>query len=189
MGLKEKFASINKKKVSIVLLILLMVVVAGLGSFQYVKNNNIKKQKAAAIQKMMEEAASQQKEENAQQPKRPSEYAVGEDFNKALKSNKPVLTLFYADWCGYCIRFMPIYEALSKKYAKDVTFAKINVEDPNYEQVVKDYAIGGFPTVYIVDPKYDNRVLLSNSVLGSVENVSVELDRFIKIRKILDKKS
>ncbi len=189
MSFKEKLQNINKKKISIFLLVILMLVVAGLGSFQYVKNNNIKKEQAAKIQQMMEETANQQKQENAEQPKRPSEYAVGEDYNKAIKKNKPMMTLFYADWCGYCIRFMPIYEELAKKYEKDMIFAKVNVEDPVYQELVKEFSIGGFPTVYIVDPKYDNRVLLSNSVLGSVENVSVELDRFMKIRKLLDKKN
>ncbi len=122
------------------------------------------------------------------EPKKPSEYAVGMDYNQAVKSKKPMLVLFYADWCHYCIKFMPVYQALAEKYKDDIEFAKVNVEDKKYEKLVNEIGITGFPTVFIIDPKYDNRVLLSNAYLSKVENVSQELDRFLRIRKLLDTK-
>ena len=105
-----------------------------------------------------------------------------------MKSKKPVLVLFYADWCGYCVRFMPVFQAVSKKYEESFDFSKVNVEDPKYEKVVREIGITGFPTVFIIDPKYDNKVLLSNAILGRVETLSVEMDRYARIRKILDSK-
>ena len=61
---------------------------------------------------------------------------------------------------------MPTYQSLSKIYKDDFNFTKINVEDPKYEKLVKEIGITGFPTVYLLDPKYDNRVLLSNAIFG-----------------------
>jgi len=35
---------------------------------------------------------------------------------------------FYADWCGPCQAMKPIVEELEKKYGKQVTFKKVDVE-------------------------------------------------------------
>ena len=83
---------------------------------------------------------------------------------------------------------MPIFMELSEKYKDDMEFSKVNVEDEKYQKIVNEIGITGFPTVFILDPKYDNKVLLSNAYLGKTEHVSKELDRFIRIRKILDKR-
>ena len=67
--------------------------------------------------------------------KRPSDYKFGKDYHKSLKSNKPMIVLFYADWCHYCINFMPTYQALYKKFRHKYNFVKINVEDSKYRKV------------------------------------------------------
>ena len=79
-------------------------------------------------------------------------------------------------------------EIISEKYKDDMVFTKVNVEDKTYEKVVNEIGITGFPTVFILDPKYDNKILISNTVLRSTQTLSPELDRFIRIRKLLDKK-
>ena len=191
INFKEKFQNINKKVVAAIILILLIAIVCGLFAFKHV-NDKKKAAEAQRIQAMEQQAKEvfrqRQQAENAEQPKKPSEYAVGIDYNKAMKGGKPVLTLFYADWCRYCIRFMPIFEKIAEKYGDEIILAKVNVEDPNYEKLVKEMRIGGFPTVFILDPKYDNKVLIGNSHLGTVDDLSVEVDRFIRIRKLLDNK-
>ena len=73
---------------------------------------------------------------------------------------------------------MPTYEELSKIYKKDMAFSKVNVEDPKYANLVKSIGITGFPTVYLIDPKYDNRVLLSNAIFGDIKQLQVELEKF-----------
>ena len=191
IDLKEKFKNLNKKKAGAVLLILLIMLVSGLFALKHVndKKKAIEAKKIQAMEQQAKEAFKQQfGDESAQEPKKPSDYAVGLDYNKAMKGNKPVLALFYADWCRYCIRFMPIFEKMAEKYGDDILLAKVNVEDPKYEQLVREIGIMGFPTVFILDPKYDNKVLIGNNHLGSVEDLSVEVDRFIRIRKLLDKK-
>lgn len=180
LDLKEKFKGLNKKNVVIVSVILLVMVIAGIGGYEYHQYNKFTKEKMQPEEMMPMDLTGE--------PKKPSEYAVGVDYNTAMKGKKPVMALFYADWCGYCIRFMPVFQALSEKYGEDVVFAKVNVEDKNYEKLVREIGITGFPTVFLLDPKYDNKVLLSNTVLGNLETVSVELDRFLRIRKLLDKK-
>ena len=189
INLKEKFKNMNKKKAGAVLLILLILIVSGLAVFKHYSDK--KKAEQARLQKIEEQAKEMYRRQQAEADrptKKPSEYAVGMDYNKAMKGKKPVLTLFYADWCGYCIRFMPIYEKMAEKYGDELVLAKVNVEDPNYKELVEEIGIMGFPTVFMLDPKYDNRVLIGNNHLGSVEDLSVEVDRFMRIRRLLDKK-
>lgn len=183
-NLKEKLQNVNKKHVTIAALILLVLTAIGIVGYEYYSYNKMKAETAKAIEQTYHQVGPIL----SQEPKKPSEYQIGKEYNIAMKSKKPVLVLFYADWCGYCVRFMPIYQALSERYADDMDFSKVNVEDRKYETLVRNIGITGFPTVFIIDPKYDNKVLLSNAVLGDFDNVSKELDRYIRIRKILDSK-
>ena len=65
----------------------------------------------------------------------------------------------------------------------------INVEADENKALSDDVGITGFPTVYILDPKYDNRVLMSNSYYQNLKKFRVELDRYLRIRSLLDKAS
>ncbi len=120
-------------------------------------------------------------------PKHPSDYKIGITYDKALSSDKPMLALFYVDWCGYCMKFMPKYKILSGIYKNKYNFVMIDVEDKNNQKLVEDVGISGFPTVYILDPKYDNRVLMSNNFYQNLQKFRVELDRYLRIRALLDK--
>ena len=123
------------------------------------------------------------------QPKHPSDYHIGIKYEEAVKSDKPMLIVFYADWCAYCLKFMPKFSALSKIYSNKYNFVMLNAElNAQNVQLANSAGITGFPTVYILDPKYDNKILLSNSIYQDLSKFRVELDRYLRIRAILDKK-
>lgn len=121
------------------------------------------------------------------QKQKPSDYHVGIKYEQALESDKPMLALFYADWCGYCLKFMPKFETVSRLYKNDFNAVMLDVDRPENRELIEDVAIGGFPTLFIFDPKYDNRVMLSNGIYQDMKKLRVELDRFLRIRKMLDK--
>ena len=63
----------------------------------------------------------------------PSDYQIGISYEDAIKSDRPMIALFYVDWCGYCMRFMPKYKTIEKIYKKYANIAKINpVSTPHY---------------------------------------------------------
>ena len=117
---------------------------------------------------------------------KPSDYKIGISYEDAVKSDRPIVALFYVDWCGYCMKFMPKYKIVQDIYKKEFNFVMLNAEAPENLKLVEDVSLTGFPTMYILDPKYDNRVLLNNALYMDMKKLRVEFDRYLRIRKMLD---
>ncbi|MCO1339737.1 thioredoxin [Kocuria polaris] len=49
------------------------------------------------------------------------------DFPQTLEDNEIVLVDFWAEWCGPCKQFAPVYEKVSEDHP-DITFAKVDTE-------------------------------------------------------------
>lgn len=64
-----------------------------------------------------------------------------------LKSSRPVLVDFWAEWCGPCRAMEPSINALAGDYVGKVSIGKLNV-DENPNTTVK-YGVRGIPTVMV----------------------------------------
>ena len=67
-----------------------------------------------------------------------------EDFEDTITDNDIVLVDFWAEWCGPCKRFGPIYEKASEEY-QDVVFAKLDTEEN--QMLTVQLGIEGIPTL------------------------------------------
>ncbi len=67
--------------------------------------------------------------------------------DQVLKSDKPVLIDYWAEWCGPCKMIAPVLEEIAEEYADRVTVAKLNIDD-NPDTPPK-YGIRGIPTLML----------------------------------------
>ena len=62
-----------------------------------------------------------------------------------LKSGKPVVVDFWAEWCGPCRMVAPVMEEISREFSDKAVVAKCDVD--NNPQVTSRFEIRNIPTV------------------------------------------
>ena len=67
--------------------------------------------------------------------------------NQVIKSEKPILVDYWAEWCGPCKMIAPVLEEVASEIGDKVLIGKLNV-DENSETPPK-YGIRGIPTLML----------------------------------------
>lgn len=66
---------------------------------------------------------------------------------EVLKSSKPVLVDYWAEWCAPCKMIEPMLNDLAEEYSGKITVAKLNIDDN--PATPPRYGIRGIPTLML----------------------------------------
>ncbi|GAA1921790.1 thioredoxin [Streptomyces sodiiphilus] len=96
--------------------------------------------------------------------------ATDADFEeKVLKSDKPVLVDFWAEWCGPCRQIAPALEAIAQEHSEKLTIVKLNI-DENPTTAAK-YGIMSIPTMNV----YQGGEVVK-TIVGAKPKAAIERD-------------
>ncbi len=95
-------------------------------------------------------------------------------FANIVKSEKPVLVDFYAEWCAPCKQIAPILKEVKSKSAESVRIIKVNVDKNPY--IASKYNIKSIPTIMVF--KSGEPVWTGTGVKTSKELIKV-IKRFL----------
>ena len=69
--------------------------------------------------------------------------------NEVLRSDKPVLLDFYADWCGPCKMLSPILHELAEEKSGTLKVGKVNVDEQ--PDLAAEFGVMSIPTLLVFE--------------------------------------
>lgn len=110
----------------------------------------------------------------------------GENFNDTVANNDIIIIDFWAQWCGPCKTFGPVFEKVAEANA-DVTFAKVNTEEQ--QALAGHFGIRSIPTLMVIKEQvvvFNQAGALSEEGLNDLTKQVKELDMDM-VRKEIEK--
>ena len=102
---------------------------------------------------------------------------TSETFQETLEKNDIVIVDFWAEWCGPCKSFAPIYDEVSADH-DDIVFGKIDTE--NEQELSAHFQIRSIPTLMVFREQvmlFNQPGMLNNSqleeVIGKIKTVDM----------------
>ena len=96
--------------------------------------------------------------------------------NLIYNESVPVIVDFYADWCGPCKQYAPVFHNVAEKFKDSICFVSLDSEQ--YPELCKTYKISAIPTTVFLLP--------GGGVLGIETGVLTEQQLEMYARQLLE---
>lgn len=84
---------------------------------------------------------------------------TNKQFNTLVKSGKPFVLDFYADWCGPCQTLLPTVEKLADEFENEVNILKVNID--KQRDLAAKFKVRSIPAIFFLQ---DNKI--KDSITG-----------------------
>lgn len=66
---------------------------------------------------------------------------------EVLKSDKPVIVDFWAEWCGPCHAVAPVLDKIAEERAGEIKLVKVNIDEQ--QGLASRYGVASIPTMIL----------------------------------------
>ena len=95
-------------------------------------------------------------------------------FYHIIKSARPVLVDFYADWCIPCQLMQPVLKEVKDQYKNKVRILKVNVD--HYPDIAMSYQIQNIPAIVLFQ---EGKIKWSGIGVQDVNDISIALKEIL----------
>ena len=86
---------------------------------------------------------------------------------EVLKSDKPVIVDFWAEWCGPCHAVSPILDRIAEERSGELTVVKVNIDEE--QGLAERYGIASIPTIVLFKDGEPAAAAIGAQPKGSIE--------------------
>lgn len=95
-------------------------------------------------------------------------------FYHIVKSPRPVLVDFYADWCVPCRSMPPVLKEVKDQYKKHVRIIKVNVD--HYPDIATSCKIQNIPAIVLF---LDGKIQWRGTGVQQVNDIAIALNEIL----------
>ena len=86
---------------------------------------------------------------------------------EVIKSEKPVLVDFWAEWCGPCHAVAPVLDRIAEEHEAELKLVKVNIDEEH--ELQQRYGIASIPTMILFKGGEPSAAVIGAQPKGAIE--------------------